>query len=79
MQAGEVLTAAGVASAVLEGRSRAATALAGLALLGSSALTRFGIFFAGRTSARDPVYTVGPQRERLAEAQRADASGPMNA
>ncbi|HEY7325023.1 MAG TPA: NrfD/PsrC family molybdoenzyme membrane anchor subunit [Streptosporangiaceae bacterium] len=79
METGEVLTAAGLAGAVLSGRSRRATALAGLALLGSSALTRFGIFFAGRTSARDPVYTVGPQRQRLAEAQRAEAFSPMDA
>ena len=39
--------------------------LAGAALLAASALTRFGIFEAGRASARDPKYTVGPQRERL--------------
>jgi hypothetical protein len=28
-------------------------------------LTRFGIFEAGLASARDPKYTVVPQRERL--------------
>ena len=72
MEAGEVLTAAGLTGAVLAGRSRPAAALAGLALLGSSALTRFGIFFAGRASARDPVYTVGPQRQRVAAAERSE-------
>ena len=34
-------------------------------MMAASALTRFGIFEAGRASARDPKYTVGPQRERL--------------
>ena len=66
MEAAEVLTAAGLAGAVLAGRSRAAIMLSGAALVASSALTRFGIFEAGRVSARDPKYTVRPQRERLA-------------
>jgi hypothetical protein len=39
--------------------------LAGAALVTSSALTRFGVFFAGLQSARDPKYTIAPQRERL--------------
>ncbi len=45
--------------------------LSGAALVASSALTRFGIFEAGRASARDPKYTVRPQRERLAAKERA--------
>jgi len=65
IEAGEVLTAAGLAGAVLAGRSRAAVALFGAALMAASALTRFGVFEAGRASARDPKYTVGPQRQRL--------------
>ena len=65
MEAGEVLTAAGLAGVVLASRNRAAAALSGAALLAASALTRFGVFFAGRASARDPSYTVGPQRQRL--------------
>ena len=65
MEAAEVLTAAGLAGAVLAGRSRAALMLSGAALLAASALTRFGVFEAGRASARDPKYTVRPQRERL--------------
>ena len=65
MEAGEVLTAAGLAGAVLAGRSRAAAALSGAALMAASALTRFGVFEAGRASARDPKYIVGPQRQRL--------------
>ena len=67
MEAGEVLTSAGLAGAVLAGRSRAAAALSGAALMAASALTRFGVFEAGRASARDPKYTVGPQRQRLRE------------
>jgi formate-dependent nitrite reductase membrane component NrfD len=65
LQVGEVLTAAGLAGAALTGRSRALAALSGAALLAASALTRFGIFEAGRASARDPKYVVGPQRDRL--------------
>jgi len=41
------------------------SALSGVALLAGSALTRFGVFEAGVTSAKDPKYTVVPQRERL--------------
>ena len=75
MEVAEVLTAAGLAGAVLGGavlggRSRAAIALSGAALVASSALTRFGIFEAGRASARDPKYVVRPQRERLAAKAR---------
>jgi len=48
----------------LSRRSRAGSAASGLALLAASALTRFGIFEAGRISARYPEYTIVPQRER---------------
>jgi len=65
MELAEILTSAGVAGAVLAGRSHAATRLSGAALLASSALTRFGIFEAGKASAADPKYIVRPQRERL--------------
>jgi hypothetical protein len=54
-----------VAGAVLGRRRRVVAAAAGTALMAASALTRFGIFEAGKASARDPKYTVGPQRERL--------------
>ncbi len=79
MEVAEVLTAAGLAGAALASRNRPATALAGLALVASSALTRFGIFMAGQASARDPAYTVGPQRERLAAAERAVGDGAAGA
>jgi formate-dependent nitrite reductase membrane component NrfD len=65
LQAAEALTAAGAAGAVLARRRRPGLALAGAALLAGSALTRFGVFEAGLASARDPKYTVDPQRARL--------------
>jgi formate-dependent nitrite reductase membrane component NrfD len=66
MRASKALTALGaVGAAVLAGRSRTAAALSGAALLAGSACTRFGVFEAGQESARDPKYTVVPQRERL--------------
>jgi hypothetical protein len=73
MEAAEVLTAAGLAGAILAGRSRTANVLAGTALVASSALTRLGIFEAGLLSARDPKYVVRPQRERLAAKAREHA------
>lgn len=65
MKAAEALTVAGVAVGQLGRRSRVAGAVAGGALLTASALTRLGIFQAGMASARDPKYTVNPQRARL--------------
>jgi formate-dependent nitrite reductase membrane component NrfD len=54
-----------VGAAALSGRSRTGAAASGAALLAASALTRFGLFAAGMASARDPRYTVEPQRARL--------------
>jgi formate-dependent nitrite reductase membrane component NrfD len=62
----EFLTAAALAGAVLGRRSRAVSAVAGASLVAASAMTRFGIFEAGMASARDPKYTVVPQRRRPA-------------
>lgn len=65
MRTATTLSAVGaVGAALLGGRSRTAAALAGAALLGASACTRFGVFEAGTRSARDPKYTVVPQRHR---------------
>lgn len=70
MRTAEALTVAGVAGAFAFGRrSRLGAALSGAALLAASACARFGIFEAGLASARDPKYTVAPQRERLAAEQ----------
>lgn len=65
MRAAKVATVAGaVGAAVLGRRSRWGSAASGAALLAGSALTRFGIFEAGRASTLDPKYVVLPQRER---------------
>ena len=70
MRAATGLTAAGAAGAAFAaGRSRPAAAVAGAALVAGSLLTRLGIFEAGMASARDPRYTVVPQRERMAARQ----------
>jgi DMSO reductase anchor subunit len=68
MKAGQVLAAAGLVGALATlGRPRLGLAgrLAGAAFLAASAVTRWGIFHAGRASAADPKYTVVPQRERV--------------
>jgi Polysulphide reductase, NrfD len=65
MRAGQILGAGGTVGALLGRRNRAVSALSGAALLVGSAVTRFGVFEAGRASAREPRYTVGPQRERI--------------
>jgi hypothetical protein len=67
LRGGRALTAAGIVGAVLGRRSRVVSALSGVSLLAASALTRFGIFEGGMASARDPRYTVVPQRERLGD------------
>jgi hypothetical protein len=70
--AAKTLTLAGALTMVLQGRRRAGALVAGPLLLTGSLIERFGIFHAGLDSARDPQYTVVPQRERLQ--QRAEAS-----
>jgi formate-dependent nitrite reductase membrane component NrfD len=75
LKAARALTALGaLGAATLASRSRSAALLSGAALLTGSALTRFGLFEAGMASARDPRYTVEPQRERLAASGRAGAA-----
>jgi formate-dependent nitrite reductase membrane component NrfD len=76
VRASKILTAVGGASALLVGRRhRAAAVVSGLALVAGSVCTRFGVFEAGQESARDPKYTVVPQRERLNARRAADAAG----
>ena len=76
MKASKILTAVGGASALLLGRRHRAFAVAsGLALVAGSVCTRFGVFEAGQESARDPKYTVVPQRERLDARRAAEAAG----
>lgn len=60
---------AGAALVAAGGRRRPGVARTGAALVLASELTlRFAVMEAGRQSARDPRYTVEPQRERLAGA-----------
>jgi hypothetical protein len=65
LRAARHLTVAGAAGALLSRRSRVLSALSGLSLLAGSACTRFGIYEGGVASARDPRYTVVPQRARV--------------
>jgi formate-dependent nitrite reductase membrane component NrfD len=62
----EALAVAGGIGTLLGGRRRGIAAACGLALVAASALTRFGIFEAGIRSAKDPRYTIEPQKRRLA-------------
>lgn len=62
----KALSGAGAAVVGLAGRkSRTAAVLGGAAILAGAALERWAIYKAGFRSARDPKYTVMPQRERL--------------
>lgn len=66
MNAAEIVTGVGAAvTGLWGGRSRKLATLGGAGLVLGSALTRFGIFQAGMQSARDPRYTVEPQRRRV--------------
>jgi hypothetical protein len=66
LQWSERLAVAGGLGTLLGGRRRGVAVLSGLALMAASALTRFGVFEAGLESARDPRYTIEPQKRRLA-------------
>lgn len=88
MRASQVLSGVGALGAVVSETgvlggsswsSRLVSAVSGAALLVGSACTRFGIFEAGQASARDPKYTVVPQRERLdaARVERNSPPGPV--
>jgi hypothetical protein len=63
----KALTAAGVGLSLAGRRSRVASVLAGAAYLAAGACTRFGVYYAGVESTKDPKYVVTPQRERLRE------------
>ena len=75
MEASRRAAMAASAVTVLAGRrSRMLSALAGLTYVGASVATRFGVFEAGLTSAKDPKYVVVPQRERMAARQAREAA-----
>ena len=62
------LAGAGAALLATAGRrSRGAAALGGAMVCAGELCLRWAVFEAGKQSARDPKYTVAPQRERLAE------------
>jgi hypothetical protein len=53
-------------------RSRGAAFVGGATVLGGEIAMRFSVFKAGIESARDPKYTVRPQRERVAQRTRSN-------
>jgi len=65
LRAARALTVTGAVGALLGRRSKVISVLSGAALLAASVATRFGIFEGGVASAKDPKYTVVPQRGRL--------------
>jgi len=71
LRTSKALTVLGAAGAIFGGRSPLVRRLSGAALMAASAATRFGIFHSGLASAKDPKFTVVPQRERLDAARRA--------
>jgi hypothetical protein len=73
MRAARACTASGLGLAVLGGRTRLGAVASGTLLAAGSLLTRFGVFEAGMASARDPKYTVVPQRERIAARENGHA------
>jgi hypothetical protein len=55
-------------------RTRLGAVASGTLLAAGSLLTRFDVFDAGMASAKDPEYTVIPQRECIATRQNGHAS-----
>ena len=63
--AAKALNAPGTVTMLFGGRRRGHAIGAGAFLLAGSARERFAIFRAGLDSAKDPRYTIVPQRRRL--------------
>jgi hypothetical protein len=70
LKAAKACTGTGAALTVVAGRRRWAQILSGALLAAGSLLTRFGVFEAGIASAKDPKYTVIPQKARLAAREK---------
>ena len=68
------LAAGGALLATRGGRSRPAAAVAGALLCAGALCARVGIVGAGRESASDPAYLVGPQRDRIVRGERMGAA-----
>ena len=72
------LSGVGAAVIALGGRRRRSAAVGGGAMiLAGAVLERWSVFRAGFQSARDPKYTVMPQRERLREQDGARGGGGL--
>jgi hypothetical protein len=71
--AAKALLAGGAVVTAVTGRRRRFAALGGATILTGGLLERWSIFTAGSASARDPKYTVGPQRVRR---ERLDSGQP---
>ena len=67
-KAGAVLTASAVAVSTLGGRRKKVRAAAGVLGIAGSLCMRFGVFYAGKLSARDPHATFDQQRAGSASA-----------
>jgi hypothetical protein len=79
MKTARAMTAGAAAVSLVGGRSRAVSVVAGASYVAASLLTRFGVFEAGLASAKDPKYTVVPQRERLARREASRQSAQRSA
>lgn len=67
LQVSKALAVGGALGLLLARRKELVGKASGLALLGASAFTRFGIFHAGMASALDPQATIAPQKRRQLE------------
>jgi formate-dependent nitrite reductase membrane component NrfD len=75
LQRASTLTAVGTLGGLLLGRrSRVAAIASGAALLAGGFYERLGILHAGVASTKDPKYVVQPQRERIEQRRRTEAS-----
>ena len=74
LRAAKAATVGGAGITALAGRTRAGSVVGGVLLAAGSLLTRMGVFEAGMASAKDPKYTVIPQRERIDAREAARAA-----
>ncbi|CCG03909.1 NrfD/PsrC family molybdoenzyme membrane anchor subunit [Blastococcus saxobsidens] len=74
LRAARACTATGAGLALAAGRRRVLGVASGTLLAAGAVLTRFGVYEAGMASARDPRYTVEPQRARAAAAAAEEAA-----
>lgn len=71
----EILVITGALSTATIGRNQVGAAVSGAMLMTASALTRFGVVYAGLESTKDPKYVVEPQRDRLKARQEQGITG----